>query len=123
MLYDLLRRDLSRANLRTPPATDALWEQKLHSMAPEELWWFEKLKDGALLADHDEWLTEVAREALRADFQQHCSQTASAATSTRPRPSWGCSCRRCCRRDTRARGGQAVSGFGNAVIDRMPRRV
>jgi len=68
LLHDLLRRDLTCTDVNTPPATVALWEQK-HSMAPEELWWFEKLKDGVLLPDHDEWLTEVAREDLRADFQ------------------------------------------------------
>jgi hypothetical protein len=36
MLWDLMHRDISGVNLRKPPATAALWEQKVRSMSPEQ---------------------------------------------------------------------------------------
>jgi hypothetical protein len=70
MLYDLLHRDLTNANVRTPPATVALWEQKQHSMPPEQRWWLEKLTDGVMLSEDSEWRTQIPRTELRDDFAQ-----------------------------------------------------
>ena len=68
MLYELLHHDYSDINLREPPATDALMEQKLLSLAPHEQWWFEKLTDGRLLESDGEWRTQVTRQELTADY-------------------------------------------------------
>ena len=68
MLYELLHHDYSDINLREPPATDALMEQKLLSLAPHEQWWFEKLTDGRLLNLDSEWRTQVDRQKLTADY-------------------------------------------------------
>ena len=44
MLYDLLDHKID-INLKRIPQTDALWEQKVHTMSqhPEQAWWFEVL--------------------------------------------------------------------------------
>jgi hypothetical protein len=46
MLYDLLRRDLTGVNLRNPPSTDALVEQRKRSMPTHLVWWGDCLQRG-----------------------------------------------------------------------------
>ena len=70
MLHELQHYDYSAVNLREPPATEALLEQKLLSMEPHEQWWFEKLMDGRLREFDTEWRTQVIREELTADYAQ-----------------------------------------------------
>ncbi len=70
MLYELLHHDYSDINLREPPATDALMEQKLLSLAPHEQWWFEKLAEGRLFEGDSEWRTQVIRQDLTADYTE-----------------------------------------------------
>jgi hypothetical protein len=50
MLYDLRAWDYSDVNLRQPPMTAALFDQKLHSMDPASRWWFDKLWTGRLIS-------------------------------------------------------------------------
>ena len=52
----------------TDLATVALWEQKQHSMSPEQRWWLEKLTDGVMLPEDSEWRTQISRIELRDDF-------------------------------------------------------
>jgi hypothetical protein len=68
MLYDLLEFDLSTVNLRQPPRTEALLEQKLLSMPPCVRWWYEKLLDGRLLSSHSGWEQEILRDDLQDDY-------------------------------------------------------
>jgi Bifunctional DNA primase/polymerase, N-terminal/Family of unknown function (DUF5906) len=49
MMYDLMDMDISDINLRTPPKTKALFEQKLQSASPLEFFWYSRLKEGTLL--------------------------------------------------------------------------
>jgi hypothetical protein len=49
MMYDFLDMDISDINLRTPPKTTALFEQKLQSASSLELFWYSRLQDGTLL--------------------------------------------------------------------------
>jgi hypothetical protein len=49
MMYDLMGVDTSGVNLRQPPKTEALFEQKLLSASSLELFWYSRLKDGTLL--------------------------------------------------------------------------
>jgi hypothetical protein len=44
MLQDLLALDLSRFNIRKVPQTEALQEQTLQSLKPQELWWLDQLR-------------------------------------------------------------------------------
>jgi len=53
MLYDLLKFDITRINLREFEQTQALFEQKLESMAIVQRYWYDRLKDGALLSGSD----------------------------------------------------------------------
>lgn len=67
MLHDLQAYDLSTVNLRCAPATNALVEQKILSMHPDQRWWYEKLISGSLLGD-DGWMADVAKAALHDDY-------------------------------------------------------
>jgi Family of unknown function (DUF5906)/Bifunctional DNA primase/polymerase, N-terminal/Primase C terminal 1 (PriCT-1) len=48
LLHDLLRMDLSDFNILRAPETEALNEQKIHSMDAVTEYYFERLKDGAM---------------------------------------------------------------------------
>jgi hypothetical protein len=41
------------------PKTAALQQQKLFSMGSQEGWWFEKLRDGRIAAEHQGWREDV----------------------------------------------------------------
>jgi hypothetical protein len=67
-LYDLLHHDLSGVNLRDVPATEALRQQKVLSLAPNERWLFDKLMAGRWLPTHESWKTIVPKAALHDDY-------------------------------------------------------
>jgi phage/plasmid-associated DNA primase len=72
MLHDLRAHDYSDVNLRQPPMTAGLFDQKRHSMDPAARWWFDHLMTGHLLpslypADED-WPCEVPRQDLWQDY-------------------------------------------------------
>jgi hypothetical protein len=48
MLFDLLRMDISKVNLRAIPKTPALLDQKLASMSSVQKFWYEKLTEGSV---------------------------------------------------------------------------
>lgn len=54
-LYDLLHWDLSGVNLRQPPQTTGLLEQKIMSLRDVERWWYEALSAGALDSSDANW--------------------------------------------------------------------
>lgn len=68
LLHMLMTRDLSGFDVRQFPKTEALQEQKLMSMGPEEQWWFEKLMDGRNLHEADGWQGEVMKSDLQRDY-------------------------------------------------------
>lgn len=68
LLYMLQTMDLSHFNHREVPATEALQDQKLHSMEPHEEWWLNKLSDGHLRSGHPSWTTPIAKDALIDDY-------------------------------------------------------
>lgn len=68
LLYDLLRVDLSKLNLREIPKTGALLEQKIRSLDPVEQWWLSRLRDGAPVHSLDTWPGLVTRRQLFSDF-------------------------------------------------------
>ena len=68
MLDDLLHHDYAGIDLRSPPATAALLEQKLHSLSPPRRWWLSVLEQGAIPCISGSWETgsvEVYRDVLR----------------------------------------------------------
>jgi hypothetical protein len=68
MLWDLLARDTSGVDLRTPPDTTALREQKVLSMPSHERWWFDKLMDGRLLPNRP-WDDAILKADLHKDYR------------------------------------------------------
>jgi hypothetical protein len=54
LLYDLLEYDYSGVDLWTVPKTQALDDQKVHSMTPMERFWFGCLKAGSQMGRHRE---------------------------------------------------------------------
>ncbi len=66
LLHFLLSRDLTGFDVRHFPKTEALQEQKVMSLSPEEAWWFEKLMDGIIL--NDVWDVEVNKNDLQRDY-------------------------------------------------------
>jgi hypothetical protein len=82
MLFDLMHWDLEEVNLRDVPRTEALDEQKMFSMRPAEKWWFEKLREGALLPSHHQWRQEVLRDELHEDYAAALGKARNQATAT-----------------------------------------
>jgi len=74
LLHFLLSRDISRYNVQDLPQTEALRDQKMHSLDPVQAWWFNKLENGKLLIEHDEWKQNVLVEELIADHLEYVRQ-------------------------------------------------
>ena len=68
LLYDLQKRDLSNFDVRAVPRTDALLDQKVHSLTSNEEWWFRKLSDGVLMPAQAGWEAPVLKDALIEDY-------------------------------------------------------
>ncbi len=68
LLYFLMNRDLEGINLRTFPQTQALMENKLHSMSPDQQFWYEILMAGSLRDDQDYWQGWEIKDYLHEDF-------------------------------------------------------
>jgi hypothetical protein len=68
LLHLLLTRDISGFNVRAVPKTEALHEQKLLSLNPEEEWWYQKLMNGRLLETHSKWEPAVIKKLVVDDF-------------------------------------------------------
>lgn len=68
LLHLLLTRDITHFNVRDVPKTEALNEQKLLSMSPEEDWWYTKLQHGRILESHAKWEEVVIKKMVIDDF-------------------------------------------------------
>ena len=68
LLHYLMSRDITNFDVRNVPQTSALQDQKIHSFEPTHDWWYNKLRDGKLMSDHDSWKPNILVEELTADF-------------------------------------------------------
>lgn len=68
LLHMLMNHDLTDYEVRQAPKTEALREQKLLSLGPEEEWWYRKLIDGHILERDDSWKTLVPKGAVLSDY-------------------------------------------------------
>jgi hypothetical protein len=68
LLADLRHYDLSTFNVRAVPQTDALRVQKVLSLDANARWLFDKLMAGRWLPEHDDWHTDVLKDALHDDY-------------------------------------------------------
>ena len=83
LLYDLQHRDLSEVELRTPPATPGLLEQKILSLKPFKRWWFETLENG-VLPGVVSWAgtVQVVRATLHNDYVDQLQLSAQRGRAT-----------------------------------------
>ena len=72
LLHFLLTYDLSGFEVRNLPKTNALREQKVHSLNPMEGWWYHKLEEGKLLVQHEGWRQTVLCEEIIQDYAEYC---------------------------------------------------
>ena len=68
LLHMLQTRDIENFDHRSVPDTDALQDQKLHSMEAHEEWWYRRLSDGCLTSTHSEWEAPIPKDDLIDDF-------------------------------------------------------
>lgn len=68
LLHYLLTYDLNDYEVRQVPQTAALQEQKIMSMSPETQWLFEKLWEGRLLKQDQDWREKVIKDSLYEDY-------------------------------------------------------
>lgn len=68
LLADLLAFDLATVNLRQIPHTEALLEQKLHSLDSIDAWWVERLMNGSATRRASEWASEIPCSTLFDDY-------------------------------------------------------
>lgn len=68
LLHFLMTYDLSEYEVRAVPKTQALQDQKLLSLSPEQQWWYEKLHYGRLLGEDTGWTVEVQVKDIQDDY-------------------------------------------------------
>ncbi|GEO81955.1 primase-helicase family protein [Pararhodospirillum oryzae] len=68
LLKHLLDYDYSQINLRQPPRTVALDDQKIRSMPSIERWWMGRLVDGAITRDVECWPPSYSKRAMYDDY-------------------------------------------------------
>lgn len=77
VLLDFLKNfDLSKVDVNAAPQTQALLDQKLSSLEPFELWWFNCLVAGRIVGSDfgGEWTTELDKERFRSAFLRYCKE-------------------------------------------------
>jgi hypothetical protein len=70
LLGHLLRFDLDSVDVRTIPRTRALVDQKIHSLDAHDMWWLERLKEGAPTARWQHWPPYVVGTELYGSYHQ-----------------------------------------------------
>lgn len=68
LLHFLMTYDLSEYEVRAVPKTQALQDQKLLSLSPEQQWWYEKLHYGRLLGEDTKWEPEIQVKDIQDDY-------------------------------------------------------
>jgi hypothetical protein len=78
MIYDMLNRDTAGHDIRDVPQTEALADQKLHSLDTIDRWWLAVLERGYVWRSRfgasifSEWHEFVSTELLNASYLQWC---------------------------------------------------
>jgi hypothetical protein len=74
LLGALLRFDLATVNLREIPRTEALLDQKVHTLDSVASWWLARLRAGAPTSCSTEWADVVPVDALFNDYILVCEK-------------------------------------------------
>jgi hypothetical protein len=83
LLHMLQNMNLEEFNVRDFPKTKELQGQKNFGMGTEDSWFSEKLRDGRLLPEHDEWRTEITEAEFYHDYILFCQSSSSFRKMTR----------------------------------------
>jgi len=75
LLHFLMTLDLSDYEVRRVPQTQALQEQKIHSMEPEVQWLFEKVWEGRILRTDQAWPEKVVKDEFYDNYIVELRQT------------------------------------------------
>jgi hypothetical protein len=81
-LYSLQHYDLSKVNLRDVPHTQALQENKMHSMGPAEKFVYEVLVRGRWSRSHEGWKQVVACHEVHTAYIEHAMRVGQSRKST-----------------------------------------
>jgi hypothetical protein len=73
LLYLLVHRDLSRADIRKFPQTPALWENKIHSMSSVQRFWLARLMAGTIKDEDEDWTGSIVVGELHDAYQKELS--------------------------------------------------
>jgi hypothetical protein len=79
LLHHFLNFDLKTVDLRKVPQTDALRDQKMHALGPEDAWWLDVLNSGALPGCKDRGCLS---RLLIEDYVEHAKRQATRRRST-----------------------------------------
>jgi len=71
LLHYLMTYDISEFQVFNVPKTEALHEQKLLSLSPEEDWWYHRLMEGSQLRNGDEWSISIVKNDVIGDYVEH----------------------------------------------------
>jgi len=74
LLYHLQNYDIEGVNLRQPPKTEALLDQVLSSMPPEQSWWLEVLQRGKIKSFSKEWEAQFTFSELHESYTEHARE-------------------------------------------------
>jgi hypothetical protein len=74
LLHHLQNYDLNGIDLRSYPQTDALREQKVHTMTAVQKWWCDCLTRGVVLTDDREWKTRIPCDEVQEEFCKHAQR-------------------------------------------------
>ncbi len=79
LLAYLLAYDLKSVDVRVIPSTSGLFEQKIASMTELQAWWMDRLREGRLLSQHEDWRREISTDALFRSFRAYSEMLKSKA--------------------------------------------
>ena len=71
LLHELLSYDLSNFEVRKVPITEALMQQKTHTLNAAEEWWLERLQHGELCDGDGHWKGCVPKPLIAYDFKEY----------------------------------------------------
>jgi hypothetical protein len=74
MLDELLNIDLRNFDVSKAPKTDALIEQRIHSLQTSDSWWMGRLQIGTLSDGSLEWSGTIMCNDLYNDYVRHCQE-------------------------------------------------
>lgn len=85
LLHYLLNFDLSTVNLRQPPKTDALLDQVLASLPPEQSWWLEVLQRGWISRGDNAWCGKFTYNRVHQSYVDHAHELGISRPLTKER--------------------------------------